>query len=53
MSQENHQALAQAETIAREAKRYETERLVEECERSDNRTLRSLAHLYRRLSFGY
>lgn len=52
MAQENHQALAQAEIIAREAKRYETERLVEECERSNNRTLRSLAKLYRQLNFG-
>jgi hypothetical protein len=52
MSQEKHQALAQAEIIACEAKRCETERLVEECERSDDRTLRSLANLYRRLSFG-
>jgi hypothetical protein len=53
MPKENHQALAQAEIIAREAKRCETERLVKECERSDNRTLRSLADLYRRLDFGY
>lgn len=53
MAHEKHQALAQAETIAREAKRSETERLVEECEHSDNRALRSLADLYRRLNFGY
>lgn len=53
MAKEKYQALAQAEIIAREAKRSETDRLVKECERSDNRTLRSLADLYRRLSFGF
>ena len=53
MAKENYPALAQAEIIAREAKRGETERLVDECEQSENRTLRSLASLYRKLSFGY
>jgi hypothetical protein len=48
-----HPALAQAEHIAREAKRGETERLVDQCERSEDRTLRSLADLYRKLNFGY
>ena len=53
MINDNHEALAQAETIAREAKRVEIERIVDDCTRSEDRTLRSLALLYRRLSFGY
>lgn len=43
--------VAQAEAIAREAKRIDLERIVAECERSNNRTLRSLADAYR-LRFG-
>jgi hypothetical protein len=46
-------ALAQAEAIARSAKREEIDQLVQECAKSEDRTLRSLADLYRRLSFGY
>jgi len=53
MAQEKHQALVHAEAIAREAKRGETEQFVDACERSENRTLRSLADLYRKLNFGY
>ena len=44
--------LVQAETIAREAKRVEIDRLVKECETSEHVTLRSLADIYRRLNFG-
>jgi len=50
---EQNRILAEAETIAREAKRAEIDQLVTECEQSDNRTLRSLAIVYRRLSFGF
>lgn len=50
---EQNGVLAQAETIAREAKRVEIDQLVNECEQSDNTTLRSLALIYRRLSFGF
>lgn len=46
-----NEALAQAEAIALSAKRDEINRLVEECEESDDRTLRSLVALYRRLNF--
>jgi hypothetical protein len=53
VSQEKEQALAQAQIIVREAKRKETERLVDLCAESDDRTLRGLAHLYRKLNFGY
>lgn len=53
MAEDKYKALAHAETIAREAKRGETERLVDQCEQSDDRTLRALANLYRRLSFGF
>lgn len=49
---EHDPILTQAETIAREAKRVEIDRLVSECEKSDDVTLRSLANLYRRLNFG-
>lgn len=45
--------LAQAESIAREAKRAEIDELVNQCEKSEHRTLRSLADVYRRLSFGF
>lgn len=50
---EKNQVLTLAETIAREAKRMETDALVTECEQSDNRTLRSLAAFYRKLSLGF
>jgi hypothetical protein len=46
-------ALAEAEAIARSAKREEIDQLVQECVQSEDRTLRSLANLYRRLSFGF
>ena len=50
---EQNQVLSQAESIAREAKRVEVDALLSECEQSDNRTLRSLAAFYRKLSFGF
>ena len=40
-------ALSQAEMIAHGARREEIERLVKEYERSEDRTLRSLARAYR------
>jgi len=43
----NERALAQAETIAHQAKRVEIERLVKDCERSEIPILRSLANAYR------
>jgi hypothetical protein len=45
--------LAQAEAIAREAKRVEIDELVAECAKSEHVALRSLADIYRRLSFGF
>lgn len=44
--------LGDAEAIARNVKRKEVERLVDECERQDDRTLRSLARAYRMLDPG-
>ena len=43
--------LSQAEAIARGAKRDEIDRLVRECERANDFTLRSLARLYRVLNY--
>jgi hypothetical protein len=45
--------LAQAETIARQAKRAEIDQLVIECEKSEHATLRSLAYVYRKLNLGF
>ena len=50
---EMNKALVEAEAIAQQAKRQEIDRLVKECEGSEHRTIRSLADVYRRLSFGY
>ncbi len=50
---ERYDVLTQAEAIAREAKHEEIDQLAAECERSDDRTLRSLANVYRRLRFGF
>ncbi len=50
---DNDAVLAHAEAIARDAKREEVNRLVKECEQSNDVTLRSLARVYRMLNFGY
>ena len=50
---EPERILAQAETIAREAKRAEIDELVIECAKSEHVALRSLADIYRRLNFGF
>lgn len=50
---ENHPILAQAESIARDAKRTDMERILKACEQSDDTTLRSLAQTYRMLNFGF
>lgn len=50
---DNDQVLAQAEAIARDAKRDDTDRIVRACEESDNSTLRSLARVYRMLNGGF
>jgi hypothetical protein len=44
--------LADAEALVHRLKRREIERLVDDCERSEDRTLRSLAQTYRMLNFG-
>lgn len=49
---EHDPVLAQAEAIAREAKRVEIDELVIECAKSDHVILRSLADVYRKLNFG-
>jgi hypothetical protein len=52
MSEENP-ILAEAEAIARGAKREDMERIIEECEKSNDVTLRSLARAYRMLNFRF
>jgi hypothetical protein len=49
---ENDPVLAQAEAIARAAKREDMDRIVKACEESNDPTLRSLARAYRMLRFG-
>lgn len=48
---ENDSVLAQAEAIARDAKREDLDRIVRACEESNDVTLRSLARVYRMLRF--
>jgi hypothetical protein len=48
---EHNPVLAQAEAIAREAKREDMDRLIKACEESNDATLRSLARAYRMASF--